>query len=553
MSIENPVPVSSVLGAQGGARGLGRWLAPALQRLGDMSSVSLALLSLLWFAATLGFYPLLIPDEGRYVGVALSMLETGDYLVPRLDGLPFFHKPPLHYWLTAASLKVVGVNFVGARLVPAMMAALLIGAMHAFCRRHASRQHAAWIALILATSPLLFGASHYANLDMTVAALITCCILLGAHAALQIEQGRPFRLALMGLYAVAGLAFLAKGLIGIVIPGGVLVFWLVGRRQFSVLLRLFSLTGLGVLALVTMPWMWLMQARYPGFFDYYILYQHFYRFLEKGFNNPQPFWFYWAVMPVATLTWTPFLVQRWRRAQDGLGAIRGLMLSAFLTVMIFFSLPTSKLVGYILPAMGPWAFFLADALVRRRALNGNGNLDRRAFWSAAAGVLLCLTAVVVMVVHPQVNSRALGRVLATQYQAGDQVVFLNDYRYDLGFYVPGLGMTRIVGNWSDPDIARTDNWRKELVEAARFEPVRGSRRLIDRQALTELLCRDKQQVFWLIGAPDTVRQSIVLGRAQRLYEDHRIALWRFDADDHAFMCDEKPTGGRPETSVQPGQ
>jgi len=53
---------------------------------------------------------LLIPDEGRYVGVALSMLESGDYLVPRLDGLPFFHKPPLHYWLTALSLKVLGVN-----------------------------------------------------------------------------------------------------------------------------------------------------------------------------------------------------------------------------------------------------------------------------------------------------------------------------------------------------------------------------------------------------------------------------------------------------------
>lgn len=136
------------------------WLRRGVERLGTLPSAWVGLLALLWFALTLGVYPLLIPDEGRYVGVALSMLESGDYLVPRLDGLPFFHKPPLHYWLTALSLKVLGVNFVGARLVPALMAALLIAGMHAFLKRHASRQHAAWTALILTSSPLLFGADR---------------------------------------------------------------------------------------------------------------------------------------------------------------------------------------------------------------------------------------------------------------------------------------------------------------------------------------------------------------------------------------------------------
>lgn len=556
MSIDNPLSVSTATAPAGRARGVVRWLAPAVQRLGAMSSVSVTLLSLLWFTLTLGAYPLLIPDEGRYVGVALSMLQSGDYLVPRLDGLPFFHKPPLHYWLTALSLKVAGVNFVGARLVPALMAALLIGAMHAFCRRHASRQHAAWTALILVSSPLLFGASHYANLDMTVAAWITCCVLLGAHTALQMEQGRPYRLALMGLYATAGLAFLAKGLIGILIPGGILVFWLLGRRKPGILLRLFSLTGLGVLALVATPWMWAMQARYPGFFDYYIVYQHFQRFLETGFNNPQPFWFYFALMPVATLTWTPFLFQRRRgarRPDDGLGPVRGLMLSALLTVVVFFSIPTSKLVGYVLPAIGPWSFFLADALVRRRGQGGEAGADRRAVWSLALGVLLCLGAVAAMVLRPQVNSRALGHVLAAEYKPGDQVVFVNDYRYDLGFYVPGLKSVSVMGDWTDPEIARTDSWRKELVEAARFEPQHGASTLIDRNALRERLCRDGKQVFWLIGAPDAVRHSLVLTHAQRLYEDHRIALWRFDEDDHAFMCGETPKAGLPERSAQPAQ
>ncbi|WP_243430212.1 glycosyltransferase family 39 protein [Alcaligenes sp. SORT26] len=552
MSIENSYSPSVATLPLGQQRGPVYWLRRSVQGLGTLSSVSVGLLALLWFALTLGAYPLLIPDEGRYVGVALSMLESGDYLVPRLDGLPFFHKPPLHYWLSALSLKVLGVNFVGARLVPALMAALLLAGMHAFLKRHASQQHAGWTALILISSPLLFGASHYANLDMTVAALISSCVLLGGHAALQMEQGRPYRLALMGLYATAGLAFLAKGLIGILIPGGILVFWLLGRAQWRILLRMFSVTGLGVLLLVATPWMWAMQARYPGFFDYYIVYQHFQRFLETGFNNPQPFWFYFALMPVATLSWTPFLFRRVRgvaSAPDGLGAVRGLMLSALLTVLVFFSIPTSKLVGYVLPAIGPWAFFLADVVLRQSQREGEPAVGRRAIWSLAIGVLLCLAAVVTMVLRPQVNSRELGRVLAAEYQPGDRVVFLNNYRYDLGFYVPGLQSISVMGRWDDPDIMRTDSWRKELLEAARFEPQRGALTLIDRETLRKQLCQDSKAVFWLIGGPDAVRQSQVLNHAQRLYEDQRIALWRFDQDDHELMCGGTPKAAQPQRSV----
>jgi 4-amino-4-deoxy-L-arabinose transferase-like glycosyltransferase len=556
MSIENSFPPSGVTLPLGRARGPAYWLGQGVRNLGTLSSLAVGLLALLWFALTLGVYPLLIPDEGRYVGVALSMLESGDYLVPRLDGLPFFHKPPLHYWLTALSLKVLGVNFVGARLVPALMAALLIAGMHAFLKRHASQQHAGWTALILVSSPLLFGASHYANLDMTVAALISSCVLLGGHAALQMEQGRPYRWALMGLYATAGLAFLAKGLIGILIPGGILVFWLLGRGQWRTLLRLFSLTGLGVLLLVATPWMWLMQARYPGFFDYYIVYQHFQRFLETGFNNPQPFWFYFALMPVATLGWTPFLFKRLRgsvNSPDGLGPVRGLMLSALLTVLVFFSIPTSKLVGYVLPAIGPWAFFLADGVIRRSQRDGAAKVERFAVWSLGVCVAICAVAVGAMILRPQANSQALGRVLASEYQQGDRVVFLNTYRYDLGFYVPGLQNISVMERWDDPEIMRTDSWRKELLEAARFEPQRGAMTLIDRETLHQQLCRDSKAVVWLIGSPDAVRQSQVLNYAQRLYDDQRIALWRFDHDEFALMCGETPKAAQPETSAQPGR
>src|SRR4051812_27566503 len=69
-----------------------------------------------WLAATAWLRPLSLPDEGRYVGVALEMLWSGNWLVPTLDTLPYFHKPPLFYWVTAASLATFGINEWAARL-----------------------------------------------------------------------------------------------------------------------------------------------------------------------------------------------------------------------------------------------------------------------------------------------------------------------------------------------------------------------------------------------------------------------------------------------------
>src|SRR5262245_50626322 len=75
-----------------------------------------------WLAATAGLRPLSLPDEGRYVGVALEMLWSGNWLEPTLNTLPYFHKPPLFYWLTAASLATFGINTWAARLASLLAA-----------------------------------------------------------------------------------------------------------------------------------------------------------------------------------------------------------------------------------------------------------------------------------------------------------------------------------------------------------------------------------------------------------------------------------------------
>ena len=79
---------------------------------------------LLWLAATAWMRPLMHPDEGRYATVAWEMLRSGDWLTPTLDGMPFFHKPPLFYWITAAALWLLGPIEIAARTASLLGASL---------------------------------------------------------------------------------------------------------------------------------------------------------------------------------------------------------------------------------------------------------------------------------------------------------------------------------------------------------------------------------------------------------------------------------------------
>ena len=276
------------------------------------------LLSLLalWLLATLGLRPLLLPDEGRYAEVARAMLH-GDLLVPTLDGLPFFHKPPLFYWLDIAAMRIVGENafagrfgsFVGAWL---MGAALLL----AMRRWHGPRSAAITLG-VLATTPFFFIGAQYANHDMLVGGLITAAVLAIARAV-----DDPKRVVLRWLvvgWVLCALAVLAKGLIGIVLPALVIGPWLLAQRRWRQMLRLLHPLGLLAFVAVAAPWFVAMQLHYPGFFDYFIVEQHFRRFAQTNFNNVHGTWFFIVAMPLLTLPWSAWLpaaIQRHRALRD---------------------------------------------------------------------------------------------------------------------------------------------------------------------------------------------------------------------------------------------
>lgn len=521
---------------------------PTVSRIIDIRSEWVVFLAaFLWFGSTTGLYPLLLPDEGRYVGVAWNMVSMDNFLVPLIDGMPFFHKPPLFYWLTALSLHVFGVNEWAGRLVSVVGASATVGMAFWFLKTYADRRLAVVAAVILLSQPFLFGASHYANLDMTVAALIAATVIAAATTVFRIEQGRPYYRTLVLAYGLASLGFLAKGLIGVVLPAGIIVFWLLAGRRFSMIKRLVCFPGIALFLVLCVPWMIAMQRQYPGFFDYYIVHQHFERFLEKGFNNARPFWFYGPVLLGLLLPWSlhawRLLKKSWWTA-PAYPALNGLMLSWFLVVFVFFSIPNSKLIGYVLPLAIPAAYFLALPFVDRLSGQGRPAAIRSLAWSALVALGICATAVLVMIFYPQPSSKGLAQQLKSLHGPSDQIIMLDRYRYDLNFYLRTAENAMVVADWHDPDLQKTDNWRRELFEAGRFVPDTALRLLITEPQLRNKLCAKRTAPLWLIGEEGSVERYGFLGGLTASIQDGRLRGWLIPADEQLGFCGETPKASR---------
>src|SRR5438876_8632478 len=121
-------------------------------------------IALVWFG-TLGVRPLAHPDEGRYSEISREMVVTGDWVTPRLDGLKYFEKPPLQYWLTAAAFVAFGVGEWGARLPPALGTILGLLAIGYAGARIASPSVGAYAALAFGGMLWPIGIGHIVTLD----------------------------------------------------------------------------------------------------------------------------------------------------------------------------------------------------------------------------------------------------------------------------------------------------------------------------------------------------------------------------------------------------
>ena len=327
----------------------------------------LLILAFVWvqFFLDLGGLGLVGPDEPRYAQVAREMLVSGDFVTPRYFGEPWLEKPVLYYWLASAAYWLFGINEFSARLPSALAAVLGVFCVYFVGRQREGPAEGLFSCLILAASILYFSLARAASTDMVFSAAMAVAwtalffLLFGGKGLLRDSgaSGSPLGLLLI-FYAFLGLATLAKGPAGFVLPLVSLAVFLLltGRMKLAASFR--PLTGVLVLLAVVLPWYGLCTlANGWGFVEEFLIRHNLERFLTDRYEHPQPFWFFPAVALIGFFPWSLQLIpsarslfrhgDRWR----SLAASQDLFLWLWLlTPLVVFSLSRSKLPGYLLPA-----------------------------------------------------------------------------------------------------------------------------------------------------------------------------------------------------------
>ncbi len=326
--------------------------------------VALALLA--WFAP-LGYRDLIHPDEGRYAELARQMLVSGDWVTPRLNGILYFEKPALPYWAGAIAFWLFGVNEFAARLWPGLAGAGAVLVLWWTSRRAMGERLAMYAAAVLGSCFWWLGNGHFLNLDMSLSAALTLTLcgfwLAQRDAATPAENRWGMRAAWVGM----ALAVLSKGLIGVVLPGAVLVAYSLVARDLTVWRRMRWLSGLALFALVAVPWFVLVSQRNPEFARFFFIHEHVERFLTTSHRRTGPWWYFVPLLLAGLVPWTTLLPgalrAAWRR-QPGRFQPNRLMLCWAVVIFLFFSASGSKLPSYILPMFPALAVLIALHLNR---------------------------------------------------------------------------------------------------------------------------------------------------------------------------------------------
>lgn len=332
-------------------------------------AVFLACAVWLLFFYGLGDVGLLGPDEPRYAQVAREMLRSGDYITPHLNGEPWLEKPPLYYWLAAASFRLFGVTEWSARLPSALAAAAFLPLFGWVVRRLFRGETWRYALLVLASSLGWLGFARGVSPDIFFSAA-----LAGALGLLAVWVWQGHDSLLYGFYALLAIAVLAKGPVAIVLSALVLLSYCLATGEYRWLLRVLAPWPLLLFLLLTLPW-YVAVYSYNGdrFVEEFILKHHFSRYLTSELKHPGPWWYYLPVLLAGMFPWSAHLALivanmaglGWRGLRND--QRRLFLLAWIVPVVLFFSASQAKLPGYVLVTVPAMAIWIGEELARAPA------------------------------------------------------------------------------------------------------------------------------------------------------------------------------------------
>ncbi|MBI5521933.1 MAG: glycosyltransferase family 39 protein [Desulfarculus sp.] len=323
--------------------------------------VLLALCGLLFFGL-LGQRSLWETDEARYGEIAREMVQSGDWVTPRLNYVKYFEKPILTYWLVAGSFKIFGISDWSARITPALFATLTVLLVYLLGRSLWEARSGFMAALCLATSLMFMALSWVLIVDM----VLCFGVVLAVYGAWELRLGRRWGGYLFWMGCAVG--FLTKGLLGPGLPAMAVVLFALLGREWALLRRLADWRGALLFLVLVAPWNILVSLANPEY-PAYFLHENVGRLVAgQEFKRHQPFWYYLPLLPAGFLPWVAFLPwglkqtwpgKAWLATPNRPWLLPAVWLGSFL---LFLSAGSSKMMHYALPMLPPLALLMGRPL-----------------------------------------------------------------------------------------------------------------------------------------------------------------------------------------------
>jgi 4-amino-4-deoxy-L-arabinose transferase len=320
--------------------------------------IALMLLFLTIYIVPLGIRPLIIPDEDRYGEIPREMIASGNWIAPQLNGVRYFEKPVMGYWLNALSMIIFGENAFAIRFPSAISAGLSALMMLILLRRYSQSEFQPVLAALVFLSCFqVYGIGVFSVLDSILSVFLTAAIV--SYFYYYMEKKKRW-LVLFGV--CCGLAFLTKGFLAFAVPIVVIVPFMLWERQWKDLLKT-AWIPIASAILISLPWCVMIHLRESDFWHYFFWIEHIKRFTADDAQHVSPFWYFIPCIIGGAMPWT-FL------SPAVVSGVKNNLKSPLIKYawcwcicpFLFFSVSRGKLLTYILPCFAPLAVLISAGL-----------------------------------------------------------------------------------------------------------------------------------------------------------------------------------------------
>lgn len=327
------------------------------------------------------------PDETRYSEVAREMIVNHNFIVPYINGVIFFHKPPIVYWLTCVFMSIFGENTWGARLVnPVLLSVCMVFAYYIISKILRSRILSIYSIAVALSSVMFLFIGRYLNMDLAVAVFLNMTILSYWMSLKYDDNYLKSSLWLLIAFIFSGLAVMTKGLMGIVFPMAIVGLYSLLMGQYKRLLDIRLYLGLIIVAVISLPWIYAVEQHHPHFAYYYIVVQQILRFSVDEQNRHVAKYIYLFAVIAAIFPWSFFLPQVFKNFfskqafRDRRNNPQKWFLFVWFTfIFIFFAMSKSFLFGYLAPMILPLAILIAFELEKLSVKQTFSSWDKASF------------------------------------------------------------------------------------------------------------------------------------------------------------------------------